>query len=143
MKVELHEIMRSNKPKYKTFDVDRILAEHGHVTLHLPPYRLELNAIEKVWAVVKNWVAARNATFNLHDIKKLAEEKFSLVTWEEWLSVCNHLKEIEKNYIENERVLDNIADNLVITIGTSESNTDELDDDADAFGILPLSSDSD
>jgi transposase len=52
--IEFYELIRSNKPKYKMFDDDRILAEHGHVTLRLPPYHPELNAIEKIWAVVKN-----------------------------------------------------------------------------------------
>jgi hypothetical protein len=88
------------------------------VTLRLPPYHPALNMTEKIWAVVKNWVAARNVTFNLHYSKKLAEERFSLVTREESVSVCNHVKEIDKNYIENERVLDDITDNLVINVGT-------------------------
>jgi hypothetical protein len=125
------------------FDVDRVLAEHGHVTLRFPPYHPELDAIEKIWAVVKIWVATRNVTFNLHDIIKPAEEKFSLVTQEEWVSVCNHVKEIDKNYIQTEHVMDKIADNLVINIGTSESERDKEDDHADAFGILLLSLDYD
>jgi hypothetical protein len=40
-------------------------------------------------------------------------------------------------------MLDNIADSLVVNFGTSESYTQEEDDDGDAFGILPLSSDTD
>jgi hypothetical protein len=29
-----------------------------------------------MWAVVKNWVAMKNVTFQLQDVRKLAEEKF-------------------------------------------------------------------
>jgi hypothetical protein len=56
--------------------------------------------------------------------------------------VCNHVKELEKNNIENKHVLDNILDNFIINIGTSDSDTDEEDEDADGCGILPLSLDS-
>jgi transposase len=44
------------------------LARYGHVALHLPPYHPELNPIEKMWAVVKNWVAMKNVTFQLQEI---------------------------------------------------------------------------
>ena len=56
-------------------------------------------------------------------LKKLAKEKFSLMTLEECVSVCNHIKEHEKNYAENKHVLDSIQDNLIINITTSDSNT--------------------
>jgi hypothetical protein len=102
-KIELHELIKLSKPKFRIFYVDGILAEHGHVCLHLPPYHPELNATEKIWAIVKNWVAARNVILS-YRILKLAEEKFALVTREEWVSVCNHVKELEKKYIKNKRV---------------------------------------
>jgi transposase len=72
------------------FSNDSLLARHGHVALRLPPYHPELNTIEKMWAVVKNWVAMKNVTFQLQDVRKLAEEKFS-ITKEEWLPVCKHV----------------------------------------------------
>jgi transposase len=34
-----------------------LLARYGHVALRLPPYHPELKPIEKMWAMVKNWVA--------------------------------------------------------------------------------------
>lgn len=73
------------------------------VCLHLPPYHPELNATEKIWTTVKNWMAARNVILS-YRMLKLAEEKFALVTREEWVSVCNCVKELEKKYVENIRV---------------------------------------
>jgi hypothetical protein len=102
-KIELHEIINLSKPKFVILHVDGILAEHGYVCLHLPPYHPELNATEKIWAIVKNWVAARNVILS-YRILKLSEEKFAFLTREEWVSVCNHVKELEKKYIENKRV---------------------------------------
>lgn len=102
-KIELNELIKLSTTKFRIFHVDGILAEHGHVCLHLPPYHPELNATEKIWAFVKNWVAARNVILS-YRMLKLAEEKFALVTREEWVSVCNHVKELKKKYIENKCV---------------------------------------
>lgn len=102
-KVELYEIIILRKSKFRILHVDGILAEHGHVCLHLPPYHPELNVTEKIWAIVKYWVAARNVILS-YRMLKLSEEKFALVTREEWVSVCNHVKELEKKYVENKRV---------------------------------------
>jgi transposase len=44
--------------------------------LRLPPYHPELNAIEKIWALVKNWVAANNVSFKLDDVEQLARTRF-------------------------------------------------------------------
>jgi hypothetical protein len=103
MKIELHELIKLITQKFRIFHVDGIFAEHGHVCLHLPPYHHELNATETVWAIVKNWVAARNVILS-YRMLKLAEEKFALVTREEWVSVCNHVKKFKKKYIENKCV---------------------------------------
>ncbi|KAJ4445927.1 hypothetical protein ANN_12613 [Periplaneta americana] len=82
-KIELIELVKLHKPRYKTFSIDSILARHGHVTIRLPPYHPELNAIEKIWGIVKNWVAQNNVTFKLDDVRRLAEETFSSITKEE------------------------------------------------------------
>jgi hypothetical protein len=91
-----------------------LLARYGHVLLRLPPCHPELNPIEKMWAVVKNWVAMKNVTFQLRDVRKLAEEKFFSVTKDEWLLVCKHVQEVEEKYIKNEYLVDNIVEELVI-----------------------------
>jgi hypothetical protein len=140
MKIELHELIKLSKPKFRILHVDGILAEHGHVCLHLPLYHPELNATEKIWAIVKNWVAARNVILNYRTLK-LAVEKFALVTREEWVSVCNHVKELEKKYLRT-NMLDIIPGNFIINVGTSDSNADQEDKDADGSRISPLSSDS-
>lgn len=102
-KIELHELIKLCKPKFRIFHVDGILAEHGHVCLHLPPYHPVLNATEKILVIVKNWVAARNL-ISSYRMLKLAEEKFALVTREECVSVCIHVKELEKKCVEIKRV---------------------------------------
>jgi hypothetical protein len=73
-----------------------------------------------MWAVVKNWVVMKNVTFQLQDIRKLAEEKFSSITKDEWLSICKHVQEVEEKYIQNEHLVDNIAEELVIILESSD-----------------------
>jgi hypothetical protein len=43
-KIELHQLIKTNKPKFKTEHVDRMLAQHEHISLGLPPYHPGLNA---------------------------------------------------------------------------------------------------
>ncbi|KAG8227808.1 hypothetical protein J437_LFUL006222 [Ladona fulva] len=73
-KIELYEKIRRHK-EARVFEVDRVFAEHGHSVLRLPPYHPELNPIENIWGIMKNWVATRNVTFKLEDVKKLVMEK--------------------------------------------------------------------
>jgi hypothetical protein len=141
-KVELLQLIKINKPTFQKFSTDSLFARYGHVALRLPPYHPELNPIEKMWAIVKNWVAMKNVTFQLQDVRKLAEEKFSFITKEEWLPVCKHVQEVEEKYIQNEHMVENIAEELVIILESSDSDMSEEDEDNSLEGILPFSSDS-
>jgi hypothetical protein len=58
------------------------------------PYHPELNPIAKIWSMFKNWMVI---IFQLYDIGKLAEEKFSSITKEEWLSVCKDVQNWKRN----------------------------------------------
>jgi transposase len=71
------------KPRFKTFKIDALLAEHGHFALRLPPYYPDLNPIELIWASIKEYVTKKNVSFRLDDAMKLAEEKSNIVTKEE------------------------------------------------------------
>lgn len=59
------------------------------------------------------------------------------------MSVCNHIAGLEKKYVENGHVLDNIPYNFIINVSMSDSDTDQEDEDADGSRISPSSSDSD
>jgi hypothetical protein len=63
----------------------------------LPPCHPELYPIDKMWAMIKNWVAVKNVTFQLQDVRKLAEEKFSSITKDEWLPYVNTYKKWRRN----------------------------------------------
>jgi transposase len=67
-KTKLYELIKLKKPHFKCYKVNNLLAKHSHSILRLPPYNPELNPIEKIWALVKNWVALHNVTFRTDSI---------------------------------------------------------------------------
>ncbi|KAF2893672.1 hypothetical protein ILUMI_12502 [Ignelater luminosus] len=95
------EIIRT----YCLYAVDNLLAKHGHTVLRLPPYHPVINPIEKIWALIKNRVAARNTTFKLNDVRSLVVEEFNAVTVEDWQKVCAHVMEIEEKFMSQERII--------------------------------------
>ncbi|KAJ8909981.1 hypothetical protein NQ315_013573, partial [Exocentrus adspersus] len=76
-KLELYNIIKYHKEATITYRLDILLQQHGHTILRLPPYHPEVNPIEKIWAMVKNRVAARNVTFKLNDVEASAREEFN------------------------------------------------------------------
>jgi transposase len=124
-KIELYaKIKRRKEPVI--YEVDRLLAEHGHSTLRLPPYHPELNPIENIWGVMKNWVAANNVTFKLDNVKRLVEEKCENISSGVWKKACDRAKEVENNYINVELMTDNLEGEFIIAL-SSESDSSETD----------------
>jgi len=78
-KAELYDLIKVHKPQYETFEIDRLLADHGHTVLRLPPYHPDLNPIEQICGIVKTRIAAKNVTFKLQDFQQLAEQNFAAV----------------------------------------------------------------
>jgi hypothetical protein len=76
------------------------------------------------WAIIKEFGGCKECNFLVTNTK-LAKEKISLMTQEQWVSVCNRVKELEKNYIGNKHMLDSSPYNFIINFGTSNSGTDE------------------
>jgi transposase len=47
-KPELYSVIKVRKPRFKTFKIDALLAEHGHSVLRLPPYHPDFNPNEMI-----------------------------------------------------------------------------------------------
>ena len=52
LKPELYVLIKQNKPTYKTFKIDAILANHGHSVSRLPPYQPDFSLTELTLATV-------------------------------------------------------------------------------------------
>jgi hypothetical protein len=96
-KPELYSLIKLRKPRFKIFKIDALFAEHGHSALRLPPYHPDLNPTELIRDSVKEYVARNNASFRLDDAIKLTEEKFNIITKEEWSSRYKNVRQCEQN----------------------------------------------
>jgi hypothetical protein len=56
----------------------------------------------------KNWVADKNATFRMEDMIKLAHNKFSSISKDDWKLRCNHIIAIEAQYVAPEGLLETV-----------------------------------
>lgn len=130
-KPELYAIIKQHKTTSPRFKLDTLLSEHGHAVLRLPPYHPELNPIEKIWALVKNWVAARNVTCTMKDVKTLTEERFAAITKDDWASVCSHVDKTVSEFMEKEHILDEALDEMIFAVNTGDSDF-ETDDEWDS-----------
>lgn len=122
LKPELYALVKEHLFRFPVqYKLDALLEQHGHSVLRLPPYHPELNPIEKIWALVKNWVASRNTTFKLVDVEKLTRTKFAEVTADEWKNICDHVVIFENELIQKEHILDDVLETMQFTVNTGSS----------------------
>lgn len=124
-KPELYAIIKLYKNKCRQYVLDTEMAKHGHRVLRLPPYHPELNPIEKIWALVKNYVASNNVSFKLDDVKSLAIEKFEAISAADWEAICDHVNHIVEDYLKKEYITDEMHDNLGLNITITDSDDED------------------
>ncbi len=129
-KPELYEIIKLKKASIPArYKLDVLMEAHGHKVVRLPPYHPDLNAIEPVWAALKNDVAAKNTTFKLDDVEKLARQRFTELGPEMWKRQTERVKKTELTLWQKEIAMDAITDksDLVFTVNTGSSDESESD----------------
>jgi hypothetical protein len=95
---ELMSLIKQNKPPPKYVSVD-IATKHGHTIIFTPPYHPELQEIEVIWAVGKNWCKA-NPAQSFAELRTNAEFAFKThVTRKTWVGVHTKVVQWEDYYI--------------------------------------------
>lgn len=141
---QLYELVKMNKPRYEEYYFDKLMEDNGHKILRLPPYHPELNAIELIWAKIKNDVAACNVTNDIKKVKEMVFQKFSELETQCWEQCCSHVLKVEDTYYEADRAIDMQLERFIITNDSDDSDEDsglseEEREDADEMdGIEPL-----
>ncbi|XP_050351341.1 uncharacterized protein LOC126774055 isoform X2 [Nymphalis io] len=125
LKPQLYELILQNTERL--YKVDEILQQHGHTVLRLPPYHPELNPMENIWALVKTYIADKNA-MNINALMTLAEEKLNAITVEEWRNFCLYAIEEEKKFQGREEALDTISERIVIDINDLSDESEDEDE---------------
>lgn len=144
LKIDLYSLVKVWKPRFKTYEIDKIMSEKGHSVLRLPPYHPDLNPIELVWASLKQYVAEKNVDFHFKTVDRLCDEFFSSFSTEEWKKRCEHAKGFEKYYMEREPALDLVVDQIIINLDNdsdseySSTNNNSSDSESDISGFQSL-----
>lgn len=120
-KIELYDLILKNKDKFKRFVIDELIESKGFEILRLPPYHPELNPIEKIWGILKNYVASKNVAQNLTSIMALINERLEMIDRTMWANTCRHVEDTEKQYSQYFDM-----DNEFI-INVNDSDSDESD----------------
>ena len=101
-------------------------------------YHPEVNPIEKIWALVKTWVAARNVDFKIATVEQLTRQRFGEITAQDWGKICDHVDKIVNEYMQKEHIFDAISDELCFVVNTSDLDEDEEFSSVEIDGIEPL-----
>ena len=65
LKVQLMKLVAEHTTTAGTsYVIDRMVLQHGHKIVQLPPYHCQYNAIEVIWAQLKGYVSKRNTFQN-------------------------------------------------------------------------------
>ena len=97
LKSQLLELAKEIQPPPK-FLAQEIADKFGIVILFLPIGHLELNPIEMLWAKVKGKCEARNQSFKLAEVERIAKEEFAAFSKENWRKLEQHVIAVEDKY---------------------------------------------
>lgn len=129
-KVQLYELIKRNKPPIR-YITDELAEYSGHKVLRTPVRHCELNPIELIWATIKYFVAKRNNTFRMANVKALVLQAIESVTANDWDKAVQHTMEIEKKFWEVDSVIGDIEP-VIIDLENHESDDEDFtDDDSD------------
>ncbi|XP_055910656.1 uncharacterized protein LOC129945019 [Eupeodes corollae] len=129
VKAELLSIVKHHKTRYETYVVDDMAQAAGHEVLRLPPYHCELNPIELVWAQVKGFVASRNKSFKMTELKGLFESAIQNVDAEKWHWCVQHVEQVvEPKMWEMDVFSEDAVESLIINLDEESSSSNYSSD---------------
>ncbi|XP_046970607.1 uncharacterized protein LOC124537763 [Vanessa cardui] len=129
-KPELYLLIKGHKPP-KKYTVDKLITDHGHEIVRLPPYNCDLNPIEYIWILVKQRVSDKNVEQLESKVEQLTLEALQTITPADWKKELNHVKRLEEEYWRKDRLVDEL---FIINTGddsesvTTDSRTDSESD---------------
>ncbi|EFA12640.1 hypothetical protein TcasGA2_TC004166 [Tribolium castaneum] len=133
-KQELLATAKSNKQNIN-YKVDKLVEEHGHKVLRLPPYHCHYNPIEQVWALSKTFYDKHIGKVDYTDesILQTWQRVLNQVTPEVWSNTVNHCDKLIEEDIKKQICLDQVQKEIFINVNSdndSDSDFGEFDDTA-------------
>ncbi|XP_012216994.1 uncharacterized protein [Linepithema humile] len=130
VKAELLQVVALQKNKFDKYVIDEMAKQDNKTVLRLPPYHCELNPIEMVWSMVKEYVKSNTDSFEIQDVKLLVEQGVNRVTSEHWSNFIRHVRNEEKKMWEIDDIADKMIDSISpLLIITNETDSEISDSD--------------
>ena len=123
LRAELWTLVKPEREKFPDKVMEIVAKEYGHEILRLSPYHCELNTIELAWAAEKNYVAGENKDMSLDSVEKLFRKKREKLPEDFWRKCVEHVKKMEENYWESDRIQDNKVEQLIIKLKPTDSSS--------------------
>ena len=92
--------------------METVAKEYGHEILRLTPYHC---------------VAGENKDMSLDSVEKLFRKKREELPEDCWRKCVEHVKKIEENYWESDRIQDNKVEQLIIKLKPTDSSSSEME----------------
>ena len=121
---------KQERDRYPAKIVESIAENAGHETLRLPPHRFELNQIEMVWGVLKNYVATENKDMTIKSVEELFRIRLAELKDQPkfWKKCVEKVKRIEEDYRKSDiSVVIQVEKLCVELYPDSSSDSDELE----------------
>ena len=134
VKPKLYDIIKLYKPRFRSYEIDKMADEFGHSVVRLPPYHCEFNPIELIWAQVKDFVRKRNTKFTMGHLLQTFKDGVDSITSERWKDACIHAGKLENFYWKRDQLTDRITDQFIIRIGP---DSDDKDFDEEEESTIP------
>ena len=71
----LWKLAKEKRENYPAYRLEKIAYKYGHEIVRLPPYHCQLNPIELIWGIEKNYVASENKEHNFQKLKTYSGRK--------------------------------------------------------------------
>ena len=83
---------------YPAYRLEKIAYKYGHEIVRLPLYHCQLNPIELIWGIEKNYVASENKEHKLSEVEDLFRKKREEIDQETCKKCIEHVKRIEEEF---------------------------------------------
>ncbi|XP_046981561.1 uncharacterized protein LOC124550863 [Schistocerca americana] len=125
----LFSLIQEHCPSEKSFVIDKMAKEKGHLVVRLPPHNCNLSAMELAWAKVKRLFRELSVTGDLlnDDLLQLVSETLLLVTADDWEGYCTNKQQLEEDYWRRDAVVEHAIEDIMINTAESDSSDDNKD----------------
>jgi transposase len=97
LKPELLKLVKEHSSG-KSYTVDKMIKDYGHIPIRLPPYHCEFNPIEHVWGQMKEFISTRNIHNNRKESEKLIWDSMDNITANNLNNYVQKCEKLEQNY---------------------------------------------